>query len=40
MGPDGFEAQMGAVPEIGQHNEAILAELGMDTDIGERGFGR
>ncbi|KAF4221727.1 hypothetical protein CNMCM5878_008189 [Aspergillus fumigatiaffinis] len=34
MGPDGFEPQMGAVPEIGQHNEAILAELGMDTDIG------
>lgn len=32
-GPDGFEAQMGAVPEIGQHNEAILAELGIDTDI-------
>lgn len=32
-GPDGFEAQMGAVPEIGQHNEAILAELGTDTDI-------
>ncbi|GIK03833.1 hypothetical protein Aspvir_007908 [Aspergillus viridinutans] len=33
MGPDGFEAQMGAVPEVGQHNEAILAELGMDMDL-------
>ncbi|GFF55096.1 uncharacterized protein YfdE [Aspergillus udagawae] len=33
MGPEGFEAQMGAVPEVGEHNEAILAELGIDTDL-------
>lgn len=26
-GPDGFEAQMGAVPEIGQHNEAMSLQL-------------
>ncbi|KAF7114945.1 hypothetical protein CNMCM5793_000715 [Aspergillus hiratsukae] len=33
MGPDGFKAQMGAVPEVGEHNDAILAELGTDTDL-------
>jgi crotonobetainyl-CoA:carnitine CoA-transferase CaiB-like acyl-CoA transferase len=25
----GYEAQMGSVPEVGEHNEAILAELGL-----------
>lgn len=27
----GYEAQMGSVPEVGQHNEAILAELGLSS---------
>lgn len=25
----GYEAQMGSVPKVGQHNEAVLAELGL-----------
>lgn len=27
---DGVQARMGAVPSVGQHNEAILAELGIE----------
>jgi crotonobetainyl-CoA:carnitine CoA-transferase CaiB-like acyl-CoA transferase len=28
-GEDGVRARMDAVPSVGQHNEAILAELGI-----------
>jgi itaconate CoA-transferase len=30
--PDSFEVQLGAIPAIGQHTDAILAELGYDAD--------
>ena len=30
--PDSFEVQLGAIPAIGEHTDAILAELGYDAD--------
>jgi crotonobetainyl-CoA:carnitine CoA-transferase CaiB-like acyl-CoA transferase len=29
---DGWESQMKPIPEVGQHNEAILKELGFDSE--------
>jgi len=34
--PEGFDVQLGPIPAIGQHTDAILAELGYGADAVDR----
>jgi itaconate CoA-transferase len=34
--PDGLEATMGGIPDVGQHTDALLTELGIETEAIER----